>query len=314
MNENSLELHELDELKAAYNQMDERLEGQEIVSDENLREAMYNKFADIRRNIKESLVWLNLVLVPLFLWKDWYENSLTLFGIIVMAVYWVASLLFRFFILRKTKKEDYGTYDLKTLTEKEARYQKNINWATIIFVLFWVTYFLQYVWVDVKKGIAFYAMILVILIPVVVRYLIIKYKYNGEAIDPATGKDRVLMAKWFKIILFTFAGILMSLALFGFFYNLTVGKSLCDLLSTLNLLPLFITFVALALAILHIKKKMTLPSKLLYTLIIIALFISVAIIGIAYFMNFSTLCNPGFLFSVALSSYMALTFHRMRKS
>ena len=314
MNENILELHELDELKAAYNQMDERLEGQEIVSDENLREAMYNKFADIRRNIKESLVWLNLVLVPLFLWKDWYENSLTLFGIIVMAVYWVASLLFRFFILRKTKKEDYGTYDLKTLTEKEARYQKNINWATIIFVLFWVTYFLQYVWVDVKKGIAFYAMILVILIPVVVRYLIIKYKYNGEAIDPATGKDRVLMAKWFKIILFTFAGILMSLALFGFFYNLTVGKSLCDLLSTLNLLPLFITFVALALAILHIKKKMTVPSKLLYTLIIIALFISVAIIGIAYFMNFSTLCNPGFLFSVALSSYMALTFHRMRKS
>jgi hypothetical protein len=248
------------------------------------------------------------------LWKDWYENSLTLFGIIVMAMYWVASLLFRFFILRKTKKEDYGTYDLKTLTEKEARYQKNINWATIIFVLFWVTYFLQYVWVDVKKGIAFYAMILVILIPVVVRYLIIKYKYNGEAIDPATGKDRVLMAKWFKIILFTFAGILMSLALFGFFYNLTVGKSLCDLLSTLNLLPLFITFVALALAILHIKKKMTVPSKLLYTLIIIALFISVAIIGIAYFMNFSTLCNPGFLFSVALSSYMALTFHRMRKS
>ena len=314
MNENILELHELDELKAAYNQMDERLDGQEIVSDENLREAMYNKFADIRRNIKESLVWLNLVLVPLFLWKDWYENSLTLFGIIVMAVYWVASLLFRFFILRKTKKEDYGTYDLKTLTEKEARYQKNINWATIIFVLFWVTYFLQYVWVDVKKGIAFYAMILVILIPVVVRYLIIKYKYNGEAIDPATGKDRVLMAKWFKIILFTFAGILMSLALFGFFYNLTVGKSLCDLLSTLNLLPLFITFVALALAILHIKKKMTVPSKLLYTLIIIALFISVAIIGIAYFMNFSTLCNPGFLFSVALSSYMALTFHRMRKS
>ena len=314
MNENILELHELDELKAAYNQIDERLDGQEIVSDENLREAMYNKFADIRRNIKESLVWLNLVLVPLFLWKDWYENSLTLFGIIVMAVYWVASLLFRFFILRKTKKEDYGTYDLKTLTEKEARYQKNINWATIIFVLFWVTYFLQYVWVDVKKGIAFYAMILVILIPVVVRYLIIKYKYNGEAIDPATGKPRMLTAKWFKIILFTFAGILLSLVLFGFVYNLIVGKTLYDVLSTLNLLPSFITVAALALAVLHIKKKMTVSSKLLYTLIIIALFISVAIIGIAYFMNFSTLCNPGFLFSVALSSYMALTFHKMRKS
>ena len=96
MSENVLDLHELDELKAAYNQMDERLDGQEIVSDENLREAMYNKFVNIRRDVKESIVWLNLILVPLFLLKDWYDNSLTLFGIIVMAVYWVASLLFRF--------------------------------------------------------------------------------------------------------------------------------------------------------------------------------------------------------------------------
>ena len=313
MNENMLELHELDELRAAYNQMDERLEGQEIVSDEQLREAMYNKFADMRRNVKESLVWLNLVLVPLFLWKDWYDNTLTLFGIIVMAVYWVASLLFRFFILRKTKKEDYGSYDLKTLTEKEARYQKNINWATIIFVLFWVVYFLQWIWVDATKGFIFIVFALVLLIPISVRYLIIKYKYNGEAIDPATGKPRVLTAKWFKIILFVFAGILMSLALFGFFYNLTVGKSLYDVLGTLNLLPLFITFVALALAILHVKKKMTVSGKLLYALIIVAFVMSLAIIGIAYFMNFSELCNPGSLFSVALSSFMAHTFYRARK-
>ena len=52
MSENVLDLHELDELKAAYNQMDERLDGQEIVSDENLREAMYNKFVNIRRDVK----------------------------------------------------------------------------------------------------------------------------------------------------------------------------------------------------------------------------------------------------------------------
>ena len=313
MNENILELHELDELKAAYNQMDERLEGQEIVSDENLREVMYNKFADMRRNVKESLVWLNLVLVPLFLWKDWYDNTLTLFGIIVMAVYWVASLLFRFFILRKTKKEDYGTYDLKTLTEKEARYQKNINWATIIFVLFWVVYFLQWIWVDATKGIIFIVFALVLLIPISARYLIIKYKYNGEAIDPATGKPRELGLKWFRYLLFAFSGILMCLVLFGFVYNLTAGKSLYDVLGTLNLLPLFITTVALLLAVLHVKKKMAVSSKLIYSLIAIAFVISLAIIAIAYFMNFSELCNPGYLFSVALSSYMAHTFYRVKK-
>jgi hypothetical protein len=313
MSENILELHELDELRTAYNQMDERLDGQKIVSDENLREAMYNKFADLRRNVKESLVWLNLVLVPLFLWKDWYDDSLTLFGIIVMAVYWVASLLFRFFILKKTKKEDYGSYDLKTLTEKEARYQKNINWATIVFLLFWVVYFLQWIWVDATKGFVFIVMMLVILIPVALRYLVIKYKYNGEAIDPATGKPRVLTAKWFKIILFVFAAILISLALFGFVYNLTVGKSLHDVLGAMNLLPLFVSTAALVLAVLHVKRKMTISSKLIYALIVIAFVMSVAVIAIAYFMNFSELCNPGFLFSVALSSFIAHTFYRTRR-
>ena len=313
MKENNMEIHELDELRAAYNQMDARLEGQEIVSDEILREAMYNKFADIRRNVKESLVWLNLVLVPLFLWKDWSNNQLTLFGIIVMAVYWVVSLLFRFFILRKTRKEDYGTYDLKTLTEKEARYQKNIKWNTIIFLLFWVAYFLQWVWIDRTKGIIFIVLALVLLIPISVRYLIIKYKYNGEAIDPATGKPRVLKMKWFRILLYVFSGILICLALSGFVYNLTVGKSLYDVLGTMNLLPLFITLGALLLAVLHVKKKMMVSSKLMYSLIALAFIMSVAIIAVAYFMNFSDLCNPGFLFTVAITSFLAHTFYKMRK-
>ena len=52
MSENNvLELHELEELKAAYNLMDERLDGQEIVSDEQLRETMMHKFTDMRQNL-----------------------------------------------------------------------------------------------------------------------------------------------------------------------------------------------------------------------------------------------------------------------
>ena len=125
MNENILELHELDELKAAYNLMDERLDGQEIVSDEQLREVMYRKFTDMRQNAKEALIWGNLIFVPALAWWAWAVGRLTLFGIILLSVYWVASLIFRFVILRRTKKEDYGGYDLKTLVEKEASYAKN---------------------------------------------------------------------------------------------------------------------------------------------------------------------------------------------
>jgi nitric oxide reductase large subunit len=105
----------------------------------------------------------------------------------------------------------------------------------------------------------------------------------------------------------------LSLALFGFVYNLIVGKSLYNVLSTLTLLPLFVTTVALALVVLHVKKKMTVSGKLIYSLVAIAFVISLAIIGIAYFMNFSELYNPGYLFSVALSAFIVHTFYRMRK-
>ena len=76
MSENMNELYELEELKAAYNLMDERLDGQEIVSDEQLREAMYRKFANIRENVKEAIIWGNLIFVPVLAWWAWANSRL----------------------------------------------------------------------------------------------------------------------------------------------------------------------------------------------------------------------------------------------
>lgn len=311
MSTNMNEFHEMEEMKTAYHLFDESLDGQVIVSDEQLREAMYSKFVDIRRNAIEGIVWLNLILVPVFMWKEWSDHSLTLFGIIVMSVYWVASLLFRFFILRKTRKEDYGTYDLKTLTEKEARYQKNIKWGTIIFIMFWVLYCSQ--WVMGKRGIIFLVLMLVLLIPVCTRYLIIKFKYNGEVIDPVTGKPRVLEVKWLKYIFLAFSGLMVCAVLFGFIYNLIEVKGLYDVLKTMNILPMIFSLVAFILALLHLKKRITVSRKLMMTLITIPIIMSVAIIAVAYFMNYSDLCNPGVLFGVVCTSFLAHTFYNMRK-
>ena len=68
------------------------------------------------------LIWGNLIFVPVLAWWAWANGRLTLLGIILLGVYWVASLIFRFVILRRTKKEDYGSYDLKTLVERESKY------------------------------------------------------------------------------------------------------------------------------------------------------------------------------------------------
>ena len=311
MSTNMNELHEMEEMRTAYQLFDERLDGQEIVSDEQLRKAMYGKFIDIRRNAKEGLIWLNLILVPVFMWREWYYDSLTLFGIIVMSVYWVASLLFRFFILRKTRKEDYGTLDLKTLTEKEARYQKNINRGTIIFILFWVLYCSQ--WVIGKGDFIFLVLMLVLLIPVCTRYLIIKYKYNGEVIDPATGKPRVLEVKWLKYVLLTFSGLMVCAILFGFIHGLIESKGLYDVLKAMNVLPILFSLGAFVSAILHLKERITVSRKLMMTLIVIPIVMSVAIIVVAYFMNYSSLCNPGFLFGVLCTSFLAHINYNMRK-
>ena len=314
MSENILELHELDELKAAYNQMDERLEGQEIVSDEKLREAMYNKFANIRQSAKEGLVYFNLIFVPVILWRDWSNQNLTLFGTIVLTVYWVASLLFRFFMLKKTRKEDYGTYDLKTLTEKEARYQKYLKWGNIVFVLFWAAYFGQMIFVKGTSAfIIFLVMFLVLLMPIIIRYLIIKYKYNGEAIDPATGQPRKLTSTYFKVFGLVLFGISACAILAIFVIGLIHAEGLYDVLNVLNVLPMFIAAGALILAALHQKKKITVSSKLIITLIAIAIFMSLAIIAIGYFTNIGIRTGTNFLFTVVCFSIMAHYLYKMRK-
>lgn len=314
MNENNLELHELDELKAAYIQMDERLDGQEIVSDENLREAMYNKFANLRQSAKEGLVYFNLIMVPVILWRDWSNQTITLFGTIVMTVYWVASLLFRMFILRKTKKEDYGTYDLKTLTEKEARYQKYLKWGNIVFVLFWAAYFGQMILV--KGTVAFFVFLvlfLTLLMPVLIRYLIIKYKYNGEAIDPATGQPRKLTSTYFQVLGLVFLGIISCAILTMFVLGLVHAEGLYDVLNVMNVLPVFVASIGLLLTVLHVKKKITVSSKVITALIAIAIVMSLTIIGIGYFMDIAIRTGTNFLFSVACISIMAHYLYKTRK-
>ena len=314
MSENILELHELDELKAAYNQMDERLEGQEIVSDEKLREAMYNKFANLRQSAKEGLVYFNLIFVPVILWRDWSNQNLTLFGTIVLTVYWVASLLFRFFMLKKTRKEDYGTYDLKTLTEKESRYQKYLKWGNIVFVLFWAAYFGQMIFVKGTSAfIIFLILFLVLLMPIIIRYLIIKYKYNGEAIDPTTGQPRKITMSYLKVFGLVLFGISACAILTVFVIGLIHAEGLYDVLNVLNVLPMFIAAGALILAALHQKKKITVSSKLIITLIAIAIVMSLAIIAIGYFMNIGIRTGTNFLFTVVCFSIMAHYLYKMRK-
>ena len=318
MNENIFELHELDELKASYNLMDERLDGQEIVSDEQLREAMYRKFADIRQNAKEALIWGDLIFIPILAWWVWTYGRLTLTGIIILSVYWVASLIFRFVILRRTKKEDYGSYDLKTLVEKESGYSKNVKYFGIISTIVLLVFFLQmFIGISGRAMLIFVVMALILIVPVLIRWLTIKFKYNGKAIDPATGQPRKLGGKWVSIIGYTIFGLAGILFVVGTAMNVinSIGIGWLALLKGINGLTYIIASAVLLLGVLHKREKITVSRRLLVILTIIGLALSVSVAGIATLNEIAELTqfSVSTLLTTAGFSALGLAMHRMRK-
>lgn len=315
MNENILELHELDELKAAYNLMDERLDGQEIVSDEQLREVMMRKFTDMRQNAKEALIWGNLIFVPALAWWAWAVGRLTLFGIIILSVFWLASLVLRFVILRRTKKSDYGSYDLKTLVEKESRYSKNIIRGNIATFILLIVFFLQlFIGRGKTEWIIFGVMVLLVIITRIIHNLVIKYKYNGQAIDPATGKPRVLGVKWITTLMIVILCIILCLYMSALVMNIINGAGSLGLMSALNGLSYCIAIAVFILGILHQRGKINVSRRLLVILTAIAIALSASIAGIATLKDITELMQGSHIMITVVLAGLGLSCHKMRKS
>ena len=311
MSENMNELHELDELKAAYNLMDLRLDDQKIVSDEQLREAMYRKFADIRQNAKEGLIWANVIFVPILAWWAWANNDLTILGIVLLGVYWLASLVYRFVVLRRTKKEDYGGYDLKTLVEKESRYTRDIKWGGIVTVVFLMVFFLQiFAGKEGSEFMIFMIMLIGLMVVLTVRRKKeTTYKYKGQVLDSVTGKPRVSDKKW-VIVLY---GLSACLMLFILVMTIANSTGWLGLLRVVNILATFIAIAVLLLGSFHQKGKINVSRRLLIILAVVAIALSVLVTGIAAMMDFTELTRSTNLLITAAFSAMGLSFHRMKK-
>ena len=318
MYENMLELHELDELKAAYNLMDERLDGQEIVSDEQLREAMMRRFTNLRQSMKENLIWGDLLFVPVLAWWAWAYGRLSLVAIIILGVYFVASLIFRFVMLRRTKKEDYGSYDLKTLVEKEANYTKNVKWFSIGSIIFIIAFFLlMFAGIGRTEWIIFIILTLIIMIPVLIRWLVIKFKYNGQTLDPATGKPRKLGGKWSSIIGYTIFGLAACLFLVAGVMSVMESAAIgwLALLKGLTYVSFFIAAVVLFIGIFHGKGKINVSYRLLVILTVIAIALAASVAGIVTLNGITELTKVSvqtLLSTVAFSAF-GQAMYKMRK-
>lgn len=314
MSENINELFELEELKATYKLMDERLDNQEIVSNEQLRETMVRKFTDMRQNLKEGIIWGNLLFVPIFAWHLWATSRLTLLGMIMLAVYWVASLVFRFVILRRTKKEDYGGYDLKTMVEKEASYAKHVKWGSVVMLIFWVAFLIQLFWGrDQTEWFIFGIILMALLMSITYRKLVIKYKYNGQNIDPATGSPRVLGGKWFTIPMSILLGLVACLFLYIFVMTFISISGLEGWLRGINISAHLVAVTIMVLGTLHHRNKITVSRRLLIILAVIAITMAATVVGIGILKDIAEFTQGTSLLMVVCLSGLGLSCHKMRK-
>lgn len=314
MTQNNNELLELEQLKATYNKIDERLDGQEIVSDEQLRETMFDKLTNMRQTTKEGLIWSNLLIIPLFAWHWYTENDLTMLSSILLAVYWLATLLYKIFFLRKTAKEDFGSYDLKTLTEKESQYNKNTIRGSIAIVVFWAVFTIQWFLTKGRNGVMFVlAMLLIFFMAAFIRSVAIRVKYNGQAMDPATGKPRKLESKWVTYVLMGLIGLCLIGILAGIVMRMAQTDNLAALLDNLNMLPIIIGSVAFILAIIKTRKGASISLKLINTLVIIAMALCAGLAAVSILTTVGSTVSSGNILSTVCISCLAVTISKTKK-
>lgn len=140
MSQNMDDLKELEELKTAYDLLDLRLDGQEIVSDEQLRTVMERRLTGVRRYTKTFLLTFNIVAIPLIAVLMYLEDRLDRENIIGLAILWVVSLLFGILFLRKTGRENYAFSDLTTVCKRDAKYQKLLKIYNYTVCLYWIAF------------------------------------------------------------------------------------------------------------------------------------------------------------------------------
>lgn len=319
MSENIYELHELDELKATYNLMDERLDGQEIVSDEQLQAVMSRRMNFIRKDAKQLIVIINLVLLPLIAFVEYYNGRLNRLGGIVLSVDWIITLLFGLYLIRLARTDEFSILDVKTLHEKNSLYQKLTKWFVPIIVLFIPVYFcMSYVeegrW---GVGLVFFCLLT---IPLMIGYFvgssyrrnIIKKEHNGIDMDPVTGGP-VKIAKKHKgifillMVLFSIATILGNIPVLVGFNSI---DSMTDLMVYLYHASDLAVGIVLILALLHVINVIRIPKGLFYSLLAFVVLVAVAVVLVSMYQNIEESGNPDILVKDIGMSILAYYFYK----
>ena len=208
MTQKNNELLELEELKTAYNLMDKRLDGQEIVSDEQLRKVMERRLTSVRSTVKGYVIGINLIAAPITALWFHFDNRLTTDNIIGLSILWIASLLFGFFFLRKTGRTIYADYDMTTVCAMDAKYQKLLKWYIYATAMYWMIFTFitslfdlillsNFSWGHLIVWLVLFALLIGASIG---GFKLGRFIVKSGPVDPMTGEHKT--PKWFFVVVF----------------------------------------------------------------------------------------------------------------
>ena len=161
MTDNTFNLDELNELKQAYQLIDEKLDGKEIVTPEQIRTVTLENISFFKRAFKRDFSWSYLAFIPILFIYLAINHDLTVTSICVLGVYVLIEFTLRVLLIRKMNRADLSALDLKTLLQEESNYRKADIGIACFTCIYWTVFnFLVFFFLSIlfrtdffKKGI-----------------------------------------------------------------------------------------------------------------------------------------------------------------
>ena len=218
MTDNTFNLSELDELKQAYQLIDEKLDGKEIVTPEQIRKATLKNIGIFTRLFKLSTTWSLYALTPILILTFAFSPKMTTTGTWILCIYMAIDILLHILLIRRINRADHSELDLRTLLREELFYNKSAFALSCAGFAFWIVF--NYFFLGIGASIA---MLVLFLFAIGTKTKFFTRKINFREIVIPEYKEP---GKFRKAVTWFFLGILIIITLIftaGIIYNAIGG-------------------------------------------------------------------------------------------
>ena len=243
MTDNTFNLDELNELKQAYHLIDEKLDGKEIITPEQIRKATLKNISLFTRLFKSGTTWSLYALTPVLILTLAVSPKMTTTGIWILCIYMAIDILLHILLLRRIKRVDHSELDLRTLLKEEVFYNKTAFALSSVGFLFWIVF--NYFYLGIGASIV---MLIFFLFAIGAKTKFFTRKINFREIVIPEYKEP---GKFRKAVTWFFIGILIIVTLIfaaGIIYNAIGGTlSPMEFLARAGYIIITIAFIVNAL-------------------------------------------------------------------